>query len=274
MTLEPALLAALATGVAAIGTVGGIGGAVLLVPLLLVLGTDPLAAAPIGLATVAAGSIAAAPSQLHQGVVHHRLGLTIELPTSVAALLAALVSTHVPETGLRILVAVVALAAGLIGLTRTTLRNPPQAPFAAEPATEWPGTLGGTYQHPLGPVPYQARRLGLGLSTMVIAGAISGLAGVGGGFVKTPVMREIMWIPVKVAAATSTFTVGITSATSLVVFAGQGRINVDHCVAAGLGGLLGGLLGAWFQDRLEPGAIRRVLGVVLVVIAPILVVVQ
>lgn len=274
MTPDPAVLVALATAVGALGTVGGLGGAVLLVPLLVVTGTDPLVAAPIGLATVAAGAVAAAPTQLAQGVVHHRLGMTVELPASVAALLSALVSTQVPGVALRISLAVVALAAGVVGLTRTTLHNPPQAPFVAEPATEWPGTLGGTYSHPDGPVPYQARRLGWGLGAMVVAGAVSGLAGVGGGFVKTPVMREIMWIPVKVAAATSTFTIGITSATALVVFAGQGRIDLDACVAAGLGGLLGGMVGARFQDRLAPATIRKVLAVVLVLIAPILVVTQ
>lgn len=262
----------MSTAVAAVGTLGGLGGAVLLVPALVVLGTDPLVAAPIGLATVAAGAISAAPAQLAQGVVHHRLGLTIELPASAAALVAALVSTQVPDLALRVVLATVALAAGLVGLTRTALRNPPQAPFVAEPATEWPGTLGGTYQHPLGPVPYQARRVGWGLSAMIVAGAISGLAGVGGGFVKTPVMREVMWVPVKVAAATSTFTVGITSATALIVFAGQGRIDLDVFVAAGLGGLLGGAIGARLQDRLAPEALRRVLAVVLVVIAPVLLV--
>lgn len=274
MILEPAVLIPLATMVAALGTLGGLGGAVLLVPLLVATGTDPLVAAPIGLATVAAGSLAAAPRQLAQGVVHHRLGLVVELPASAAALGAALVSTQVPETGLRLLVALVALAAGIVGLSRTALRNPPQASFVAEPAIEWPGTLGGTYHHARGPVPYQARRVGLGMSTMIIAGAVTGLSGVSGGFVKTPVMREIMWIPTKVAAATTTFTVGITSATALVVFAGQGRIDLDHAVAAGLGGLLGGIGGALAQDRMEPGAIRRVMAVVLILIAPVLVVTQ
>jgi uncharacterized protein len=272
VTIDPLLLVALAALTAALGTVGGLGGAVLLVPLLVATGTDPLVAAPIGLTTVVAGAIAAAPDQLAQGVVHQRLGVTVELPASAAALVAALFSAQAAPGLLRWLLAATAAAAGIVGLTRTVLHNPPQPQFAAEPAAEWPGTLAGTYQSPSGPIPYQARRLPLGLSAMLVAGAVSGLAGVGGGFVKTPIMRELMWIPVKVAAATSTFTVGITSATSLIVFAGQGRIDLELCVAAGLGGLIGGVAGAHLQDHLPPPVIRRILAVVLLCIAPILVV--
>lgn len=272
MTIEPPLLVAVATFTAAVGTIGGLGGAVLLVPLLVAAGLDPMVAAPVGLTTVAAGALAAAPEQLARGLVHHRLGVTVELPASAAALVTALMSPSISSEVLRYLLAATALAAGLAGLTRTALRNEPQAPFVAEPATEWPGTLGGTYQHPDGPVPYQARRVPLGLGAMIVAGAVSGMAGVGGGFVKTPIMREIMWIPIKVAAATSTFTVGITAATALLVFAGQGRIDAPLCVAAGLGGLIGGLVGAPVQEHISPVVVRRVLAVVLIVIAPALVV--
>lgn len=272
MTIDPLALVMLAMVTAAVGTLGGLGGAVLLVPFLVATGTDPLIAAPIGLTTVVAGAIAAAPNQLAQGLVHQRLGVTIELPASAAALVAAIASASAAPGLLRALLAATAAAAGIVGLTRTPLRNPPQPEFVAEPPAEWPGTLAGTYQGPGGPIPYQARRVPLGLVAMLGAGAISGLAGVGGGFVKTPIMREIMWVPVKVAAATSTFTVGITSATALIVFAGQGRIDLELCAAAGLGGLVGGVVGAQLQDRLPPAMIRRILSLVLLAIAPILVV--
>jgi hypothetical protein len=141
----------------------------------------------------------------------------------------------------------------------------------AEPAGEWPGTLGGAYDGPGGVVPYQARRLVPGLGAMVLAGAVSGLAGVGGGFIKTPAMSEIMHVPVKVAAATSTFTVSVTSATTLLVFAGQGRIDVVEGAGVVLGGLAGGAVGARLQGALPPVPVRRILGAVLVVVAVVLV---
>jgi uncharacterized protein len=271
VTLDPGAIVVVASLTALVGTLGGLGGAVLLVPLLVATGTDPLVAAPIGLVTVAAGALAAAPTQLQRGLVHHRLGLTIEVPASTAALIGALLSVHASPTALRLVLAATALGAGLVGLTRAMPHNVPTAQFAAEPPAEWPGTLSGTYNGPGGAIPYRARRVPIGLAAMVGAGAISGLAGIGGGFVKTPVMREIMWIPVKVAAATSTFSVGITATTTLIVFAGQGRLDPVPCAAAGVGGLVGGVLGAHLQERLAPNVIRRLLGIVLVLIAAILV---
>lgn len=272
MTIELHWLVLLAAAAGTIGTVGGLGGAIVFVPVLVLLGTEPVVAAPLGLVAVAAGAVAAGPIHLSKGVVHHRLGLTVEVPASIGALLAALWSAQASPTALRSLVAATAAVAGVMGLVRTELRNRPTPEFVAEPPAEWPGTLGGTYLGPGGAIPYRARRLPLGITTMFAAGAVSGLAGVGGGFIKTPIMREIMWVPVKVAAATSTFTVGITSATALIVFAGQGRLDVEAASAVALGGLTGGLAGAWIQDRLTPTVVRRLLGVVLLVVAALLMV--
>ncbi|MGY6499559.1 MAG: sulfite exporter TauE/SafE family protein [Acidimicrobiales bacterium] len=267
MSIDLHWLVLLAAAAGTIGTVGGLGGAILFVPVLVLAGTDPALAAPLGLVSVAAGAVAAGPIQLGRGVVHHRLGLTVEISASVGALLAAVWSAQASPAALRYLLAATAFVAGVMGLTRTELRNRPTPEFVAEPPAEWPGTLSGTYLGPGGAIPYRARRLPLGVGCMFAAGAVSGLAGVGGGFIKTPIMREIMWVPVKVAAATSTFTVGITSATALIVFAGQGRLQVEPGAAVALGGLAGGLAGAWIQDRLSPTVVRRLLGLVLLVVA-------
>jgi uncharacterized protein len=255
---------------ATLGTLGGLGGAVLLVPILVASGTDPLVAAPIGLVVVAAGALAAGPGQLARGVVHHRLGLTIEIPAAMGALIGATWSVHAPDSALRIVLTVVVVAAAIAGIARPVQRNIATAEFVAEPAAEWPGTLGGTYHGPGGSIPYRARRVPLGLGVMAAAGAVSGLAGVGGGFIKTPVMRDIMWIPIKVAAATSTFTVGITATTALIIFAGQGRLDPSASAAAALGGILGGLAGTRLQEMMSPNLLRRVLAVLLLGVAAVL----
>jgi uncharacterized membrane protein YfcA len=264
------LLVALAVLAASVGTVGGIGGAVLLVPILVVSGMDPAEAAPLGLVTVAAASLSAAPSQLVRGVVHHRIGVTLELTASATAVAAAIVSDSVDDTLLRLVLAASAFLAGVVGLASGGVRNVPQPEFVAEPAAEWPGTLGGAYAGPGGTIPYRARHLPVGIAAMTVAGAVTGLSGVSGGFIKTPIMREVMGIPVKVAAATTTFTVGITAAASLLVFAGQDRIEVHGAALVAFGGLVGGVLGARVQDRLSPTLIRRFLGVVLIAISLVL----
>lgn len=265
------LLFGLSALTAVVGTLGGLGGAVFLVPVLVLLGVDPRLAAPLGITSVAAGSLAAAPRQLEDGVVHHRLGVTLETTASAGAIAGAVIGDLISRSVLARLLAAAALAAALAGGRRKGLRNQPAAEFSLEPAGEWPGTLAGAYRlSDTEIVPYQARRLGTGLVAMVGAGLVSGLAGIGGGFVKTPILSEVMHVPVRVAAATSTFTVGITSAVTLLVYAGQDRIDVRAAAAVLLGGLAGGLTGSTIGTRIHPQGIRRFLSLALVAVALVL----
>jgi uncharacterized membrane protein YfcA len=261
-------LSALTAGV---GSLGGLGGAVFLVPVLVLLGVEPQLAAPLGILSVGAGSLAAAPRQLDAGVVHHRLGVTLEVAASTGAIAGALLADAVSATALTLVLAVVALAAAATNVRTRGLRNPPRAEFTAELAGEWPGSLAGAYRLGTGVVPYQARRVPLGTAAMAAAGVVSGLAGVGGGFIKTPAMTEIMHVPVKVAAATTTFTVGITAATALLVFSGQGRIDLAAAPLIVVGSLAGGAVGARLQERLPPERVRLVLSGALALVAVTLV---
>ncbi len=263
---------ALALLAAGLGTLGGLGGAILLVPALVLTGMSASSAAPLGLLTVAAASIAAGPRQLLERSVNHRLGVTTELLASSGAVVGALVSGSISDTALTYLLAVVALGAALAGLRRGGLRNPPHPDCDTSDVGERVGSLAGAY--PLGDeiVPYETRNLQKGLAFMGLAGFVAGTAGASGGFIKTPASSELMRVPMKVAAATTTFTVGITSSAALIVFAIQGRIDTDASGLVVVGSLLGGQLGASLQSRLAPNIIRRVLTVLLVVVAVILVV--
>lgn len=265
-----AVLVVLSAGAALLGTLGGLGGAIFLVPALIVAGVDPLLAVPLGASAVVAGSLAAGPRQVRLGLVHHRLGSTIEVVAAAGAIVGALVGPRIPQSVLTWLLAAVALGAGVIALRKTGLYNLPDELFAHEHPGEWPGTLAGAYQLGDDVIPYQARRVPLGLAGMSVAGVMSGVAGVGGGFIKVPVMRELMRVPVKVAAATSTFTVGITAAVSLVVYARQGRIDAVAAAAVVLGALGGGLAGAGIASRLNPVVTRRVVAVLLIGVATML----
>jgi uncharacterized membrane protein YfcA len=271
--LSIVLLIALSFVTALIGTLGGLGGAIILVPVLVLLGVDAQHAAPLGILSVAAGSLAAAPRHLDDGVVHHRLGVTLEITASAGAIVGALLGGLVSSTALARVLAVVALLAAISGVRRRGLRNPPRAEFSLEEPGEWPGTLSGAYRlSPTEIVPYSAKRVPAGLVAMALAGLVSGLAGIGGGFIKTPAMNQILTVPVRVAAATSTFTVGITAAASLLVFSGQGRIDYRAGAAIVVGGVLGGVVGARVGRHLHPELIRRVLTVALLAISVILVV--
>jgi uncharacterized membrane protein YfcA len=266
------VLVALGAATAAIGAIGGLGGAVLLVPVLVLLDVSPAQAAPLGLLAVAAGSLAAGPAQLEEGLVHHRLGLTLETAASAGAVVGALLSDHVSAPVLSRLLALAALAAALAGAARTGMRNLPVAELAAESPGEWPGTLSGAYRLGDAVVPYAARRVPVGWMLTLGAGLVSGIAGIGGGFIKTPVMSEVMHVPVKVAAATTTFTVGLTAAAGLAVFAGQHRLDLVAGSAIVAGAMVGGAVGARLQSALDPLLARRGLSALLVVIAAIVLV--
>jgi uncharacterized membrane protein YfcA len=272
VTTDVYLLVLLGAITAFIGVIGGIGGATLLVPSLIAVGMSPLEAAPLGLISVAATSLAAATRQLDDGLVHHRLGLTTEAPASIGAIAGALVSTSLPSEWLSRALGLGALAGAIATLKRKGIRNLPRSSFSDDSPGEWPGTLGGTYHHGGHSVPYMATRLRSGLAVCLVAGSISGMAGVGGGFLKTPAMSEVMRVPVKVAAATSTFTMGITAAAGLIVFGGQGRLVPVDSAAVVIGALAGALAGAPVQSRLSATRARTVTGVMLGVIAAVVLV--
>jgi uncharacterized membrane protein YfcA len=266
------LLALLAWASSSVGALGGLGGAVVLVPVLVLAGEPAAAAAPLGLLSVAAGSVAAAPFQLRERAVNHRLGVATELAATSGAVVGAVLSGAIPEAVLVRCLAVVALAAAFAGARRRGMRNPPLPGYGPEHIGERPGSLAGAYPVAGGVAPYEPRRVRAGLVAMTASGLVAGVAGVSGGFIKTPATTEIMHVPVKVAAATTTFTIGVTSAAALLVFAGQGRVDLRAGAAVVLGSLLGGRTGASLQARLSPPAVRRALSAVLVAVAAVLLV--
>ena len=107
---------------------------------------------------------------------------------------------------------------------------------------------------------------------MTVAGLVAGTAGASGGFIKTPATSEIMHVPTKVAAATTTFTIGVTAASALCVFAIQGRIDPITSAAVVVGSLVGGRMGSSLQARLSPQWTRRGMSALLVAVAVVLVV--
>lgn len=268
--LGPALLA---FGAAMLGSLGGIGGAILLVPLLVVTGMSPTDAAPLGLIMVAASSVAAGPRQLVERSVNHRLGVTVELVASSGAVVGAIVSGSLSDTALTYLLAAVAALAALAGAGRKGLRNLPDPACVDGDVGERVGAIAGAYRlSDAEIVPYRPTRLGPGLAFMSVAGFVAGSAGASGGFIKTPAMTELMKVPTRVASSTTTFTVGITASAALVIYAIQGRVDVEAASLIVSTSLLGGIAGAALQSRLPPTTTRRVLSALLLVIAVVLVV--
>jgi len=263
------VLAMLTSG---IGSVGGLGGAILLVPLL-ALGDMTIAqAAPLGLVSVIAGSVAAGRTQTRDGTVNHRFGVVTEIGATLGALIGVLLAGSVSERGLSYGLAAVAVVAAVGGAVRRGQRWQKDAALGADAVGERQGSLAGAYRLDEGVVPYSPSRMPLGIALMAISGVVTGLAGIGGGFLKTPLSSEVMRLPAKVAAATSTFTIGLTASTALLLMAIDGRVVVTDAALVVLGAVVGGTIGSLLQRRVSPPIVRRATSIVLILIAVVLVV--
>jgi uncharacterized protein len=257
---------------ATIGAVGGLGGAVLLVPLLVLTGVAPRLAAPLGLVSVASGSLATGARQTEGGLVNHRLGIVMELFATSGVIGGALLSGRISDDAIRYCLAAAAIGAAVLGGRRKGIRNQPDPSLAPAAVGEHVGALSGVYRLDAERlVPYRAHRVGAGAGLFAAAGVLAGISGASGGFIKTPTMSEVMKVPIRVAAATTTFAVGITSAAGLIVFALGHRIDLRSAAVVSAGSLIGGRLGAALQSRLSPPAVRKVLSAVLVIVGVVMV---
>jgi len=265
------VIVALAMATSTLGAIGGLGGAIILVPLLTLGGMSITSAAPLGLVSVIAGSVAAGRRQVSDGTVNHRFAVVTELGATSGAVVGVLLSGVLSERVLLRCLAACALAAALLGARRKGIRWQPDASLSRSDVGEREGSLAGAYLLDDAVVPYAPSRMKLGVGLMAVAGVVTGLAGVGGGFLKTPLSSEVMRLPAKVAAATSTFTIGLTASVALVLMAIDGRIVASDAALVVLGALVGGTLGAQMQQRLSPPVVRRTTALALVVIAAVLV---
>lgn len=266
------LIIVLAMLTSGIGSVGGLGGAILLVPML-ALGDMTIAqAAPLGLVSVIAGSVAAGRTQTRDGTVNHRFGVVTEIGATLGALIGVLLAGSVSERGLSYGLAAVAVVAAVGGAVRRGQRWQKDAALGADAVGERQGSLAGAYRLDDGVVPYSPSRMPLGIALMAISGVVTGLAGIGGGFLKTPLSSEVMRLPAKVAAATSTFTIGLTASTALLLMAIDGRVVVTDAALVVLGAVVGGTIGSLLQRRVSPPIVRRATSIVLILIAVVLVV--
>lgn len=261
--LTVAVVSALGAGA---GVVGGVGGAVLIVPLLVLTGLDAPAAATAGLLAVATGTATSAPRQLAQRLANHRLGVTIELGAGTGVVVGTLLLSQLPDAAFRWILAG-AIAAAVTGALRPHRAEQPAAAGAvAARVGETPGALAGAYRLGGQVVPYRVVRAPVGVLLSIGIGLISGVTGTSGGYLKTPMMREVMQVPIKVAAATTTFASGLTALAGLAVLLPRTHLAWPLVAAVILGGALGGIGGARLQAVLAPRVARRVLSVLLIVI--------
>ena len=256
------LLAAGSFAAGLLGALTGLGGGVVIVPFLtLVLKVDIRYAIGASLVSVIATSSGAAAAYVREGFSNIRIGMILEIATTVGALagayLAGLVSTST-----------VAVVFGVVLLYSAYQSWRPPVEHLAEGPPDRLATrlaLDSTYPTAEGPRAYRVRNVPGGFGLMFVAGILSGLLGIGSGAVKVLAMDRVMRLPFKVSTTTSNFMIGVTAAASAGVYLARGYIDPGLAMPVMLGVLAGATVGA----RLLAGSKTSVLRVVfaLVVVA-------
>jgi uncharacterized protein len=237
--LIAALLVALGFFAGLLGALTGIGGGVLLSPILALHFGIPIREA-IGTSLVAVITTSAASSSVHlqRHTTDIRLGMTLELATSLGAAVMAYLVGYFNRNVLEGLFAAFLLYSAITILAKGGKFKPEDE---SSPAANGEVTI----------PPYEPKRYPLGLGASLIAGALSGLLGIGGGPIKVPVMYIFMNVPLMVATATSNFMIGVTAAASAIVYYRRGDILVQYAAPLAVGVFLGSLLGARLVARIH-----------------------
>jgi uncharacterized membrane protein YfcA len=256
-------LGALAAGF--LGALTGLGGGVVIVPLLVLMKVDIHYAIGASLVSVIATSSGAAASYVKEGYSNIRIGMFLEIATTFGALTGAFLTTTsiVSASAISIIFGVVLLVSAYLSLRH---RREADAVDKADPLAVRL-RLDHSYPTPDGKMPYHVHRVPLGFGLMYIAGCLSGLLGIGSGALKVLAMDQAMRIPFKVSTTTSNFMIGVTAAASAGIYLHSGYIVPSLAMPVMLGVLAGSLLGARVLIRAQTSILRRVFSVVIFALA-------
>src|SRR5271169_1127372 len=262
--LEFTLLLAMGSFVAGLlGSLTGLGGGVVLVPLLTIFfKVDIRYAIGASLVSVIATSSGAAAAYVKEGFSNIRIGMFLEIATTVGALSGAFLAGWVPTQAIAIIFGVVLIVSAFLSRKPRSPadRNSPPDPLATRLR------LNGSFPDLEGVRNYNVQRVPAGFGIMFGAGALSGLLGIGSGAMKVLAMDQAMKIPFKVSTTTSNFMIGVTAAASAGVYLNRGYIDPGLSMPVMLGVLAGSMLGVHILMKAETRILRLVFSLVLVLL--------
>ena len=251
-------ISSLAAGL--LGALTGLGGGVVIVPLLaLAFHVDIHYAIGASLMSVIATSSGSASAYVREGFSNVRIGMFLEIATTLGALLGAWLATITPTKGIAITFGAILIFSAIMSNRRRTMPDPnaPADPLANKLR------LNGTYPVDGKKQPYNVRRVPLGFGMMFGAGTLSGLLGIGSGAVKVLAMDEAMQMPFKVSTTTSNFMIGVTAAASAGIYLSRGYIDPSLVMPVTLGVLAGSLMGAKLLVRIHTQRLRIIFAFVI-----------
>ncbi len=243
-----------------LGALTGLGGGVVIVPALaLLFHIDIRYAIGASLISVIATSSGAAVSYVREGFSNVRIGMFLEVATTLGALGGAYLTARVSTHAIGITFGVVLLYSAWSSFRHQQHEAPQARNWLAERLN-----LSGDYPTAHGREAYTAQNVPAGFGIMFIAGILSGLLGIGSGAIKVLAMDHAMKLPFKVSTTTSNFMIGVTAAASAGVYLGRGYIAPGLAAPVMLGVLAGSLLGARLLVRIAVPMLRVIFAIVIV----------
>jgi uncharacterized membrane protein YfcA len=247
-----------------LGSLTGLGGGVVIVPMLaLVFGVDIRYAIGASLVSVIATSSGAAAAYVREGFSNIRIGMFLEIATTIGALVGASLAAYLSTSAIAVVFGVVLVYSAFLSARgrREVVRDAKPDPLAARLR------LDGTLPGPGGLQPYSVHGVPTAFGLMFGAGSLSGLLGIGSGAVKVLAMDHAMGIPFKVSTTTSNFMIGVTAAASAGVYLNRGYVDPGLAMPVMLGVLLGSTLGARVLMAARTRVLRVVFAVVILALA-------
>lgn len=246
-----------------LGALTGLGGGVVLVPLLTIFfHVDLRYAIGASLVSVIATSSGSAAAYVKEGFSNIRIGMFLEIATTLGALLGAYLTAKLPGNAIAIIFGVVLLYSAFVSRRprqRSAVEKPPDAL-----ATKL--KLNGSFPDTNGIRHYNVYRVPAGFGIMSMAGVLSGLLGIGSGALKVVAMDQAMKIPFKVSTTTSNFMIGVTAAASAGVYLSRGYIDPSLAMPVMIGVLIGSLLGTRVLVRTQTSLLRQVFSGVIILL--------
>jgi uncharacterized protein len=247
-----------------LGALTGLGGGVVVVPALtLALGVDIKYAIGASLVSVIATSSGAAAAYVREGFSNIRIGMFLEIATTLGAIAGAILAGRVSTHALAIVFGLMLLQAAYQSFKGMSDRGVTVESDALATRLR----LGASYPADGKPQQYGVRNVPGGFAMMFGAGALSGLLGIGSGAVKVIAMDRIMRIPFKVSTTTSNFMIGVTAAASAGLYLSRGYIDPRVAMPVMLGVLFGALMGAKVLVNARVRTLRIVFGAVILALA-------
>lgn len=243
-----------------IGALTGLGGGIVVIPVLVLLFKVNLHyAMGASLISVIATSTGSASAYIRQGYTNLRIGLFLEVAAVIGALIGALLIAFVSKSFIAVMFSLVLFVSAFLNLKQQHrgINTQHSHPWAVKLKLD--GVYGTTEEKH----PYCVQNVPLALSIMGIAGMFSGLLGIGSGALKVLAMDQAMCLPYKVSTTTSNFMIGITGSVSAGIYFSQGYINPAITFPVMLGVLFGSIMGAKFLVKMHDQRLRLLFSIVI-----------